>query len=367
MTCKVNCDNCTVRRPSSLGREAVCPGSYALSREVKPEKESKDAISGTLLHKIVKAQEFEGLDLKQEEILETINRTVNTYRQLYGEPILEINETKGEFIHNDEPIVAGTPDRVWLYDNFFIDFDWKFGYIPVSPASANVQIQSYMIQTAQKYSIPRGLGVIVQPFARNNDICVEIDDFSIVLDSILSIISRSKNGAGIYIPDVFECRYCPGKLKCPEIKRMTFDIVASYLQLEFEDQELICLLDESTILAPMIEQIKEKGKDRAKELKQIGQDLGPYSLDFRKGTRQVDDPISMFDHIQNTIGFNDHEELNSILKVSYTAAETLYVEKNRENQTKKVLKQEFERHVEKWISRAPGSYVLKRNRGDSVK
>lgn len=259
--------------PSSLARALRCPGSVNFIEAMGDEDDAGIAADeGTILHSFCEDclnKNLDPFDLVGEE------RTYNGYKY-------ELTEEDAEGILQGLDVIDDIPGKLlvekrvdlsrWMPDQFgtcdvgvvgkkrITVFDWKWGYLPVSPVE-NEQLMAYGLGLWDTYARDMSDAeqfrlIIMQPRAPGGGGEWEVD-----LDTLLEFGKRlkrlSKSAAD---PDAEriagekQCHYCPGAKTrtCPEYDKFNLDMIVRDFE-EIDDameNDLPLRLQPFTLLTP---------------------------------------------------------------------------------------------------------------------
>ncbi len=204
---------------STLHRREVCPGSKKAERYYS-SKESKDAERGTTMHEATYEVEIKnGLPVGEQILIEWAYSVIEEYLSQYDTPPSHIIEnflhlwgTKG---NGPEHIISGgTPDRILLWPNHAVVFDWKYGYNIVKSARENLQIASQALAVHQNYGVNKVTGVICQPPIKSTTSHV-FTEFETIAMHIQAITDKTEDESLVFSPMKSACKHCKARLGCP--------------------------------------------------------------------------------------------------------------------------------------------------------
>lgn len=139
---------------------------------------------------------------------------------LVVEAPFELREETFWFHLNGKPLFPGHPDRVLVYDDWLAVFDYKFGYLPVTPADGNLQLRAYLAMLSEKYPRPAYYGAIIQPrcYPPLHSVVYSPEDIVTARNEIEQIWLRAHIKDAPLHPSPESCRYCRAKLLCPALQ-----------------------------------------------------------------------------------------------------------------------------------------------------
>lgn len=214
--------------PSKLEQFEACPQSWKLSQGIH-EDESEAAREGALLHSLVADRIADRLDpdavkdfsAEQLELADACVAAYNEIRTAYPDCMTAVEESLALFAEDRSVLTWGTADcfGVGKGSGFVIDF--KFGFNPVTHPARNLQTLTYAAALCQRFNLNEVECWIVQPrlklkisytfdFARMGAIFVR---------HIAGVICRCKYGEPEMHPGEKQCRHCPAKGVCEEMRK----------------------------------------------------------------------------------------------------------------------------------------------------
>jgi hypothetical protein len=213
---------------SNLFRRFLCPGSARLE-EGLPEEDSEQSREGRLLHDYDVHPEYDRAFLTDEQ------RRLLSVSQMLTSRIFESvgRDRTGEYLLEREQQlfsddISGTPDMVFYWPEDFTIWvnDKKFGYNLVERAELNLQLRAYAILVQDRFlkKVERTFVSIVQPRVAYDERITMAqyspDDIEQSRKQIRQIIERTKDPKAPLVAGEIQCRYCKGKLVCPEFRKM---------------------------------------------------------------------------------------------------------------------------------------------------
>jgi hypothetical protein len=166
---------------SSLRRKQLCPGSAFMELDIPDDEDDSDAARGTQLHKIMESIpvdiEFtkDGFEihnampaLKADDI-DQVEFCLNVHNEIiskYGKPKEVLDEFYIEYKSLDkryDNITGGYLDRIYVYNDFSVINDYKFGFKPVKAAASNIQVADYALLAHNDFGHNKVIVYITQP------------------------------------------------------------------------------------------------------------------------------------------------------------------------------------------------------------
>lgn len=223
---------------SSLERYFACPGSYQLSKLVKPEEipTSKDAAAGTRIHDARAAGDVSDLEMDEADL---VKQMAETEQVIYAQWLDDYNIHDAE-IHQEE--------RVWLWEGnkrlvsaridlfalsksrrMALILDRKSGRKGVTPPARNWQLKGSLVILAANHSLVAGRVAIVQPFAKRQNPCdYSTDDIygdKGAWDQLIDLLKKLEDPNAPRVVGT-HCEHCPAKHICPEARNVLNEIAA---------------------------------------------------------------------------------------------------------------------------------------------
>ncbi len=259
------------RSPSGASRWMRCPGSLAF----KDEDETNDiALEGTILHAVCEDALRTGEDafayvgeewtyqgktvLITEELAQWIQDGLDMIDSYEGQLFIE------KRVHLDRwmPGDSGTLDVGIKCRKLNVIWDWKWGYLPVSPVE-NYQLMLYALGFYEAYL--RGTGapkkfrlIIFQPRSGNGG-----GEWDIHLDDLLDFGEKARKAAKLTkqkdaprVPGRQQCTYCAGAKKgtCREYN----DWIMRQMLADFEQADREAELGQPLTTPPLEELTPER-------------------------------------------------------------------------------------------------------------
>lgn len=217
--------------PSGLNRLASCPMAYKVCKGWSSPA-SAASERGTMLHRAVYDDAiYDTLKEADRDAIDYIRANhIAPYPKERG--FVHLHEKK-LYLRDDDgsEINFGTCDFIMLDPTRTVAMvkDWKFGSIPVPPASKNLQLIDYALSVMQEFpTVTKVFAEIVQPAleggseedpAAANDKVAELSraDMGTYLDAIRLVIQRCKDAnpedPACYSCTPENCRFC-NRLNC---------------------------------------------------------------------------------------------------------------------------------------------------------
>ena len=221
-------------RPSSLAHANACPGRPRMIEMATAmgitEGEKKYAEYGTLMHFLVWRPDLRKqhkLDLEDEELLRRCDAFLD---RLGDDRDAWHKEEKLTLMDSDEfpvPLIAGTPDGILGERNLTL-VDFKFGYLPVSPAGENMQAACYAAMAMQKYGAEDCMAYIFQPRLGTNPQPWRYTDIGSVIEMVQQVIARCNLPSLTLEAGPEQCRYCLAATFCPAVKHTAEALVKAH-------------------------------------------------------------------------------------------------------------------------------------------
>lgn len=251
-------------QPSASSYEALmlCPGRHALERTVKPERQSsKDAESGTLIHRAMEGQAVELSD-EQRDLVERFRRqeAALVERFFSSEPVRIHREQRLWF----ELRFSGKPDAVYIGDidtQAILVVDYKSGWRGVTAAPQNPQLRSLAVLAANHH---RASEVFVSALQRSGEPTVAYytpEDLRLAETELQYTLQRAERQSWLRIPGELQCRHCRAKHVCPEAQS-SLQVVRDEraLSTALTPERRAHLLDASAQASLAIKAIREEAK-----------------------------------------------------------------------------------------------------------
>lgn len=282
--------------PSSLERRKLCPGSYAMEKDL-PEVTSDVSEDGTNLHLMVSAflnglmSEDTTLDQAGDDsdaVLACIEyarqlRTAFPHSQEYIEERLDLT-----CIH---PLCdKGTADLVMVrpFASAHV-VDWKFGYSWVPDARDNLQLAAYAIAAAEKHDLQSVTVHVVMPrkgvaskhtFTR--------DELRAGAEYIGQIIKRCLSPFAPLLPSPAACKYCKAQAMCPALASLAAELPVCEEPNRLPNSEVARLLKASKPVRAWIGALEQ----HAFGVLMAGGQIPGYMLGLGRSTRDWKDGTS---------------------------------------------------------------------------
>lgn len=237
--------------PSSAARWIPCPGSVALSRDIK-DTSSSFADEGTAAHELAakclleggSAQDCIGLVIPVNGTDYVVDADMADYVGGYVKRIRDLVESLGGELLVEQRLdisgitgeedAGGTSDAVILLDDEIIIADLKYGQGVQVDAGDNPQLGIYALAVIEKYDIlgtvERVRMIIDQPRKHHYSEAVmtvaelqafkaEVQEAAMRCDAALRFYDNYKELHDNYLsPGEKQCKFCPAKATCPKLR-----------------------------------------------------------------------------------------------------------------------------------------------------
>lgn len=217
---------------SSLYRVYHCPGSVAAERATPavPESERPEAAEGTAIHEALEEGDFSELGPDAANVARAIDAMVTTaidqwWRDLATQlpPKLRREERLWLPDNNGNPIGSAKLDIFAISGSDAIGVDYKTGYLPVPPASVNIQLRVQAIALWRNYPQLKRITMATAQYRFTglwSDVPYTLDDLTRAEQELFFALWRAEQ------PDAPRtagqwCRYCLAKANCPEAAAMS--------------------------------------------------------------------------------------------------------------------------------------------------
>lgn len=204
--------------PSSLELYEACP-----LYEKRVWLDNSAADEGTMMHNVLETGDMRLLETTEQEA--QVNKCLKIQEELLvklGTLCTEIKEKRLQvFDSSGELITRGTADLVLVSEDGTkgILLDWKMGISPISPASSNFQLQTYVAGLFQEIKTLQEVeGIMVAP-RQNFDsrFTYYREDVEGILDRITSTISKREDPFKQPTCDETACTLCNLRDRCPAL------------------------------------------------------------------------------------------------------------------------------------------------------
>lgn len=340
---------------SSVLRWKLCPGSRVLEEQC-PELIKSHSVDdeGTLLHNMEADENLDRSELTEDQmmLLEDNRRLIDgiieaikaTEGLSEGSKCLDIRE-KTFWVYSDYKSKSGRlfpchPDRIlyWPAEQVLVVLDYKFGYIPVTPANANYQLRAYILALAAEYPFKKAYGAITQPRLHDEKLSSHYTvygkrDLSWVSEEIIGIFNDTHEPNAPRVPSPQACQYCRGLGgSCPESLKMTIEAPRDLMQLVAErrnDPARVAQAFEA--MAPNIQVAKmfvdASWKMFREALKMYPDHFTEWKLQSTGDMPRIVDTIEAFNRLQG-LGVGDKEYMEAC-KLSIGKVEDLVYRKTK--------------------------------------
>lgn len=305
--------------PSGSDRWLACPGSINLSKDLPPQPSSPYAEEGTKAHHVLELLLGEyiagrgpsslAFSLKKKYPKEMIEHAlafiedVDARAGKLSEPTV-LSETKAE-LHFIDPDMGGTADCA-IVEEFgrLVVIDYKYGAgVPVDPEE-NTQLICYALGIAHRYdyNFDEVEIVVNQPRAEHDR--GPVRSWLIPMETLLGwklVLSEGAKKARDPLAELASgdhCRWCPAKIKCPEVSTQAFKKAAIVFDqadaksLALPDaaavpiEKMASVLDASKKIRGWIEAVEEHAFDLLKR----GVKIPGWKLVDKRSPRRWADP-----------------------------------------------------------------------------
>jgi hypothetical protein len=241
------------------------------------ESTSEEAEQGTKLHAILATPagigKLSALDPDEADMVlacrDTLRKLLIAQESTYDEESerkLTLLDSKGEVV------TFGTADYVAIGTNWCLVIDWKFGRLPVSTVSANIQAGMYGAMLEQEYKRPAKAYVF---HARTNQL-FEAEHLSPEeAVRIVRTLSGNKNPNLTLTPSDEACTYCPALRHCPAVRSLALELPTQ------TSTELLTNLGRVASLAKIAQKQAEKVLDHTKEVLMSGESVPGWKITTR--------------------------------------------------------------------------------------
>jgi hypothetical protein len=220
--------------PSSASRWMRCAGSVAACKDI-PDEATEESAEGDAFHALVatcldiglEPEDFEGKTWTidghpieiDEEMIEWAREGLDRLREIINDTaVVEKHVSLDGWLPDGQ---FGTTDVGWHADDTIFIWDWKYGFIPVSPIE-NEQLMLYALGLWNALGRPKLVVkfrlIIEQPRAIGGG-----GEWEVSLEDLLAFGERArvagKNALAKRAPRTAgpsQCRFCPVQLKCKE-------------------------------------------------------------------------------------------------------------------------------------------------------
>jgi hypothetical protein len=237
--------------PSSAARWIPCPGSVALSRDIK-DASSSFADEGTAAHELAakclidgsSTQDCIGWVITVNGTDYTVDAYMADYVGGYVKRVRDLVESLGGELLVEQRLdisgitgeedAGGTSDSVILLDDEIIIVDLKYGQGVQVDAEDNPQLGIYALAAIEKYDIlgtvERVRMIIDQPRKHHYSEAVmtaeelqafraKVQEASMRCDAALRFYDNYKELHDKYLnPGEKQCKFCPAKATCPKLR-----------------------------------------------------------------------------------------------------------------------------------------------------
>lgn len=364
--------------PSTLGRLALCPGSYQCSLGLPPEPDSEEAASGTRIHAAVAAGVLYEMSADEQEqvqrcfdYLQAVEGCLSRPYEAYREKVVQLSSYAYGIAH-PRLLTEGTADVVVLLDdNTAIVIDWKTGHHEVSSAGAAFQLSVYAAALLQDRTELYQVRAVAYHCRTRTEFSRTIDrsEVASIIDAVSRVIAKAKGEDIILRPSYDACvgLYCPAIRRCPAAHRVAQNLPAIYKPgtPALPIGELARLADQAHVVERYVSMVKDELRRRL----QGGEadPTGRWILQAVQGHREVFDPQGAWAICQRAgMALPD---FMSAVKVAVGQLENKWVQaalQTEEGKTKKTvhLKQAFTSAFSDVIQRRPAYTKLHRTGGN---
>lgn len=351
-------------RPSNFGRGVLCPGWANLAAVVPWPAESEAASEGTELHRCLPP------DVSIDHLTPEQQRQVEKARAF-------ILEKAGDGPNYEWPLGietvhpelrGGTADVVHVeglhrlhqeknvFDRLVI-VDLKFGRLPLAETFASWQL---MIYGASQLMCADAVDVwIYQPRADAEDsrwhaTVTAADD---VPGKVNAVLERMADPKAPRVPSEEACKYCQALGWCPEAAAVS----AGFAVATREPQGLSPIqLGQLGALAKRVEGQAKAVLAAVREILLAGGSVPGFTLETRRGSRHIPDAPAAYEALKDRLPL---ERFLALIELPLGELEEAWIEACWENGnetkvTKKSLREEFTKRLERVIARKPDTRVL---------
>jgi hypothetical protein len=235
--------------PSSASSWMRCAGYVAAVKDI-PDKATEESAEGDAFHALVatcieiglEPEDFEGKTWTidghpieiDEEMIDHARAGLDRLREIINDTaVIEKRVSLNGWLPDGQ---FGTTDVGWLTGDTIVIWDWKYGFIPVSPIE-NEQLMLYALGLWEALGRPKLVVkfklIIEQPRAIGGG-----GEWEVSLEDLLAFGERArvagKNALAKRAPRTAgptQCRFCPAQLKCQEYTRFNMET----LSMDFDD------------------------------------------------------------------------------------------------------------------------------------
>lgn len=335
----------SVTSASNAHRRWLCPGSEAAESECA-EETSEFADEGTLLHDYACAPKLprghltsdqrsllDRADQGRNEVLAMVIQSFDIPATGPGSEMIEytakrlnLTDAQGNFL------LDGEIDHVfcWPALRVALVIDYKMGFIDVTPAAQNVQLECYAPMWADYLGCEQIAVAIVQPRSKEKFTIAQYDAEGIkaAREDIAAILAESRKPDAPRFAGEQQCRYCRAKVFCEEY-RQRFSAVAIKPDLKTIEalpaDQLARLFHAVRTAGQISEQVKDEVRRRV-ELKAPG--FEDWGLKPGRRLRKVNDPVAAYSRFADKFADNPKftpEGFNACLDASVPKLEELLV------------------------------------------
>lgn len=217
---------------SALSRLALCPGSWLMSQNAPTQPESDVCSLGTELHRCMETGETP----TDPQLADTLSWVRDTELKLTNELIGPARIERETRLWSPDNSWSGQPDYVALNADLTeaLIIDYKFGYNPVEPADANLQLSALAVLLKNRYStLVRVTTCILQPFVTRSYSLCEFDVQTLEKAALFinNVVDKATSPGQPCKPSATACRYCPAFSTCPAVS-LTINTIPSAVDLE---------------------------------------------------------------------------------------------------------------------------------------
>lgn len=305
--------------PSSLGRLAACPGSYAAEKQCAYSEASPAAAEGNLLHAAMRpGADLSNLTLEHKRLVECAREHGRLlYMEWLSVPVSWHAEISAVARLNGEHTVSGRLDWIGQDERNVLVIDWKFGRSYVEVAPDNLQLRAYAV-IGNDFKGPRDnervVVAIVQPTVESNlqvTACVYLPhDIEAAREQLIKIADAASQPDAPRSPGE-HCRYCKalGTALCPE----SVEQASALARFERTDllpvgEELAAWLDKCAVAEQYIDMIRS----HARELLANGQEIPGWVLKPDTPIRTIPDAAAAWAQVHEVMS---PEEFMGLCKV----------------------------------------------------
>lgn len=318
-----------------------------------PYETSPEAEEGTMLHdRIAKGGNTDGLDVEQAgaveacmEFLMDAIRDSGLGTATFEQPV-EVKRTDGTLLTKGtcDVLLTGKGDTCAV-------IDWKFGRVPVTDASSNLQLAAYALGAMQLIKAKSCTVHVFQPRIKRHT-CHTFTKPEAIAANIDKVI-RKATGDPLILNAGEACRYCKAKGICPAFRRTSdaLALVCENAQALATPETLADYYQKAQIVKRFCTQVEDAMKAY---LDEHGECAG-YRYQEIAGKREVNDICGVAFALSDIL---TNSEFLDCCTASTSKLEALFIEKavaaasvKGEKLTKKDAKARFEETTKDFIQR----------------